>query len=86
MKKGKKKEIVKRNVVNQMMCEDHRFRTKVFKNKKKELKKFDIRKEYCDRGANENCSSFLLSCPFLFVCNEERLVVHTITPKNKATQ
>ena len=59
MKKGKKKEIVKRNIVNRMMCEDHRFRTKVFKNKKKELKKFDYRKEIEHNERGQKCSSFL---------------------------
>lgn len=47
-----------RNTVNRIMCTDHRFRTKYFENKKKKLKKFDIRKEYYD--GNQNGSRFLL--------------------------
>lgn len=55
--KGKTPKV--RNNVNRIMCTDHRFRTKYFENKKKKLKKFDVRKEYYD--GNRFGSRFLLS-------------------------
>ena len=48
----KKKMLIKgtapkpRNPIARIMCTDSRFKTKAFKNKKKDLKKFDWQKEF----------------------------------------